>query len=78
MAKNYFFGTCSATKTYASADNAEKAFNKIYGNYEVRFMIIQLAPHNCEDSKLHGRFIPVAIGQEAMELGVHWNFHIIG
>jgi hypothetical protein len=56
-------------KSYASRENAVKAFQKKYGDADVRFLVIQ---------NLEGRFLPVAIGQEAVQLGVHFNFAVAG
>lgn len=56
-------------KTYATAENARAAFNKKFGCTCLRYMILQ-------DEK--GRFFPVAIGQEAASLGVHFHFCVVG
>ena len=77
MARQFKFGT-SATKTYKTAENAKKAFTSIYtDDPNVRFMIVELGDHNCQDEKNFGRFIPVGLGQSCLEQGVHFNFHVI-
>jgi hypothetical protein len=57
------------TKTYATEANAVKAFEKIFGNDEIRYIILRT-----ED----GRFFPAALGQSAIQAGVHFHFHVLG
>lgn len=57
------------TKTYATRANAIKAFRALVGNDDVRFVVVQN-----ED----GRFSPVAIGQSALTLGIHFHFPVVG
>lgn len=78
MATQYKFNT-SAASTYKTAANAEKAFMSKYESTEftVRFMIVQLDAHNCNDEKNFGRFIPVGLGQSCLDHGVHFNFHVL-
>lgn len=77
MTMQFKFGT-SASKTYKTATNAEKAFLEKYENYKhMRFMVVELGEHNCQDEKNFGRFIPVGLGQSCLDHGVHFNFHVI-
>lgn len=71
------FDTCSTTKTYASYENASDSFLKKYGNTDISYIVVKLDENNCCNNKHHGRFIPVAIGTEAVSLGIHFDFHII-
>lgn len=62
------------TKTYATEENAIKAFQKFYGEDEaIRFFVMRTA---------EGRFFPVALlhaGEyNAVQRGVHFNFHVLG
>ena len=80
MAKRIKFSTCSATKSFATAENAEKAFQKLYAEYDLRFIVVKLDENNYEEihPKHMGRYIPVCIdSQKGIECGVHWNFHVI-
>jgi hypothetical protein len=66
--------TLEETKTYATEENAVKAFQKKFGDADnLRFFIMRTAA---------GRFYPVALlhaGDEtALALGVHFHFHVIG
>lgn len=70
--------TTSTTKTYKSYEAAQKAFESKYSEYDVAFLVVQLNEHNCENPKHHGRFVPVGLGEKAIQLGVHFNFHIVG
>lgn len=76
------FEISNETKTYKTAANAEKAFNtlveQINTNEIIRFMIVKLEEHNCSSPKYFGRFIPVALGQCAIQHGIHFHFHVIG
>lgn len=56
------------TKTYASAENAAKAFEAKFGNTDVRYIVLQ---------HTDGRFYPVAIGMNALQFGVHFHFHVV-
>ena len=71
------FDTCSTTKTYASYENASDAFLKKYGNTDISYIVVKLDEDNCNNKNHYGRFIPVAIGVGAVELGIHFDFHII-
>ena len=62
--------TLEANKTYATRENAIKAFEKKFGNNDsIRYIIIQ---------HTDGRFYPAALGQDAMKFGAHFHFHVIG
>lgn len=78
----YKFGITSEHKTYKTAANAEKAFNTLVEQINtddvIRFMIVKLEEHNCSSSKYFGRFIPVAIGQDVIQYGIHFHVHVIG
>ena len=50
MAKRIKFSTCSATKSFATAENAEKAFQKLYEEYDLRFIVVKLDEHNYEET----------------------------
>lgn len=56
------------TKTYATRENAIKAFEKKCGGRGVRYMIM-----------IHtdGRFFPVALGEDAVQEMVHFHFNVI-
>lgn len=71
----HMFGVTSENKTYATAENAEKAILREYP--EIRFMIVKLEKHNCSSPKYFGRYIPVAFGIDAIHDGVHWGFYVI-
>lgn len=72
------FDTCSTTKTFATYENAERAFLRLYSEADVSFIVVKLDTNNCNNAKHHGRYIPVAIGMKAIELGIHFNFHVVG
>jgi hypothetical protein len=63
--------TLEATKTYATRENAIKAFEKKFGHTNLRYIIMQ---------HTDGRFFPAALfdGGRAMHEGVHFHFHVIG
>ncbi len=69
----------STLKSYATYENALKAFNKIFGNIEApgKFMIIRLDEFNSTNEKYFGRFIPVCIGINWMDVGAHWSCHVV-
>jgi hypothetical protein len=58
-----------ATKTYATRDNAVKAFEKKFSNSDVRYVLMQ------DDA---GRWFPVALGEKAIQAGVHFSFNVMG
>ena len=60
--------TITATKTYATADNARKAVAK-KGFEELRHFMMQ-----AED----GRWFPVFVGEAAMQAGAHFHFNVVG
>lgn len=60
--------TITPSKTYATRENAVKAFEKIFGNTQVNYFI---ATHT------DGRFFPVAIGESAVQAGVHFHFNTL-
>lgn len=57
------------SKTYKTRENASKAFEAKFSNCEVRYYIMQHSD---------GRFFPVALGQPALQAGVHFHFNVIG
>lgn len=78
MAMERKLNTTSTTKTYKTYEAAQKAFEAKYGEYDVAYLVVQLNEHNCDNQKSHGRFVPVGLGNKAIEYGVHWNFHVVG
>lgn len=78
MAAKRNFNVSSGIKTYATAENAEKAFLAKFGNTDVAYIIVKLEPHNCDNAKVHGRYVPAALGQKAIEEAVHFSFHVVG
>lgn len=62
------------TKTYATAENAARAFESKFGDTDLRYIIMRTEPigeHN------PGRYYPVALGMKAIEHGVHFHFHVL-
>jgi len=57
--------TLTPSKTYATAENAEKAA-AVYGD-NVRFVVMQIGE----------RFAPVFLGEQAIQAGVHFHGHCI-
>ena len=68
--------TLEATKTYAIAKNAAKAFEDKFGDCDLRYVIMRTEPigeHN------PGRYFPVCLDvNKAMQAGVHFHFHVLG
>lgn len=63
--------TLEATKTYASAENAAKAFEKKFGDTDLRYIIMRDEPS--------GRYFPVCLDiNKACPMGVHFHFHVLG
>lgn len=58
-----------ATKSYATRENAIKAVEKKVTNPELA---------NLRYTLPDGRFVPVFIGMEALQAGVHFHFHVLG
>lgn len=56
-------------KTYAFKENAIKAAEEAYGDHNLRYLVMK----NDE-----GRWVPVFIGQAAVQAGVHFHFTVIG
>lgn len=56
-------------KTYKTHANAVKAFEAIFGDCDVRYLVLQ----NGE-----GRYFPAALGEKALQAGVHFHFHVLG
>lgn len=71
MAKLINFETCSATKTYATRENAIKAAKAKYSDDfdGLRYFVYQLP---------NGRFMPVFLGESAIQAGAHFHFHVAG
>ena len=59
----------TAPKTYKTWENARKAAEKIIGDSDHRVIIA---------STPEGRFFPVAIGQKAIENGLHFDMCVTG
>jgi hypothetical protein len=56
-------------KTYAYKENAIKAAEAAYGKHNLRYLVME----NDE-----GRWVPIFIGQAAVQAGVHFHFTVIG
>lgn len=56
-------------KTYAYKENAIKAAEAAYGEHNLRYLVME----NDE-----GRWVPIFIGQAAVQAGVHFHFTVIG
>lgn len=65
---NRKFEIVAGTKTYATEANADKAVLKA-GLENFRHFIMRTSDN---------RFIPVFVGQEAVQAGVHFQFHVVG
>ena len=61
--------TLEVTKTYATPENAAKAFENKFGDTDIRYIIMP--------DPASGRYYPVALGMEAIQQGVHFHFHVI-
>ena len=69
----------SGFKSYASYENALKAFYKTFGNEDLpgQFMIVELNEYNSTNPKLFGRFAPLCIGVKWVEVGAHFYCHVV-
>lgn len=67
-AKFTFSTEYSGSKTYATEANMDKAVAK-FGYETIRHFSMKTPD---------GRFFPVFVGMEAIDKGVHFNFHCIG
>ena len=59
------------TKTYATAENVQRAVDKKITNPELaglRYMVVQ---------HTDGRFFPLFVGMEALNAGVHFHFNVV-
>lgn len=56
-------------KSYSTEANAIKAFEKLYGDCDVRYVIM---------TTKEGRFFPVGLGEKALQNMVHFNFTVLG
>jgi hypothetical protein len=65
------YGATSGCKTYKTRENAIKAAEKLLGNCVANHRV--LVATNEE-----GRFFPVAVGQLAMQDGVHFHMPVVG
>lgn len=65
----------TSSKTYATEANAVKAAEKKFGGEAFRHLtyIIMEVEH-----KGAQRFVPVFIGERALQAGVHFHFHVLG
>jgi hypothetical protein len=62
--------TLEVTRTYATRENAIKAFEKLFGDAPIRYLVMQ---------HTDGRFFPVALDPNtALQYGVHFHFHVVG
>jgi len=62
---NHFF-EIQPSKTYATEENAKKAFDKKFS--DVRYFVMMTKG---------GRFFPVAVGQRAIDKQVHFYFNVV-
>jgi len=58
-----------ATKTYATKENAIKAVEQKYAKVDQLRYFIMPTPE--------GRFYPIFVGTQAIDLGVHFHFHVV-
>ena len=59
------------TKTYATAENAQRAVDKKIVNpalADLRYMVVQ---------HVDGRFYPLFVGVEAISAGIHFHFNVV-
>lgn len=56
-------------KSYATKENAVKAFEKLFGDCDVRYLVMQNA---------EGRYFPVGLGEKALQNMVHFHFTVVG
>jgi hypothetical protein len=58
------------TKTYATRENAIKAFEKKFGDTDLRYIVMQMGE----------RWFPVCLfgDGKALQMGVHFHFHVLG
>lgn len=71
MAK-HLWATAEQTKyckTYKTRSNAVKKAEEVLGDLDIRYLIV-----STED----GRFMPVAIGEKAMQYGIHFHICVAG
>lgn len=70
----YIPQTCSTSKTYATEEGAVKRAEAIVANLHEMFKnqtyIIMQADN--------GRYVPVFVGQRALEAGLQFHAHILG
>lgn len=62
------------TKTYATAANAVKAVEKLFGDNNPHFGSAQL--HYLVVPTTDGRWAPVFIGERALQAGIHRHFMV--
>lgn len=60
--------------TYATRENAVRAVNKKFPDdvpeyAQLRYILMQ---------DTDGRWFPVFVGQQALQAGVHFHFHVLG
>lgn len=61
--------TITPSKTYATAQNAQRAVDKVFpSESDLRYIMMRT-----ED----GRFYPLFIGMSAIEAGVHFHFNVV-
>ena len=63
--------TIQPTKTYATAENAIKAVDRVITNpdlADLRYLIMRDAV---------GRFFPLFVGEKAVHAGIHWHFAVV-
>ena len=63
--------TLTPSKTYASHANALAAVRKVFGaETELRYLVLRDEPT--------GRYFPVFLGDDAVQAGAHFHFHVVG
>ena len=60
-----------ATRTYKTRENAAAAFEKKFGDTDLRYIVMR--------DEATGRYFPVCLDvNKACPLGVHFHFHVLG
>lgn len=76
--KLHTFEACSGNKTYKTADNAKAAVRAFFDKSEndkhgdLTYFVTEL-----DNGPYKGRFIPVFVGERAIQAMVHFHFHVI-
>ena len=63
--------TLEVTKSYKTRENAVAAFEKLFKNADLRYLVLL--------DEATGRYFPVCLDtSKAMRYGVHFHFHVVG